>query len=69
MVPAYAAQMFNIGMADEVQRQRIQKYTDAIVSYIKQGNRLAAFTQWDEMLNGTSTESSAWSRACLGRLV
>lgn len=52
MVPAYAAQMFNIGMADEVQRQRIQKYTDAIVSYIKQGNRLAAFTQWDEMLNG-----------------
>ena len=48
----YAAQMFNVGLADDIQRAKIQSYTDRAIAYLKAGAMLKSFTVWDEMLNG-----------------
>jgi len=48
----YAAQMFNVGLADDIQRAKIQAYTDQAIKYLNAGEMLKSFTAWDEMLNG-----------------
>ena len=48
----YAAQMVTGGLADDVQRAKIQSYTDRAIAYLKAGAMLKSFTVWEEMLNG-----------------
>lgn len=52
MIPAYPDMMFNLGLADELQKAKIQEYCDDAVTLIKAGKMEDAFRVWDEMLNG-----------------
>eukprot|EP00729_Bicosta_minor_P006639 gene6639-32941_t len=42
MIPGYPEMMFNLGLASELQKVKIQE----------NGNYIGAFNTWDEMLNG-----------------
>ena len=46
--------MFNLGLASELQKVKIQEYCSLAVAQIMAGNYLGAFATWDEMLNGRS---------------
>lgn len=52
MIPAYPGLLYNVGMADERQRDVIQNYCDRTVELIRNGQMVEAFEVWDEMLNG-----------------
>lgn len=64
MVPAYADQMYNVGMADANQAAIIRGYTQRIVAAIESGDRLAAFHVWDEMINGVD-DSQTTAASCV----
>jgi len=52
MIPGYPEMMFNLGLASELQKVKIQEYCDLAVGQIRNGNYIGAFNTWDEMLNG-----------------
>ena len=64
MVPAYADQMYNVGMADANQAAIIRGYTQRIVAAIESGDRLTAFHVWDEMINGVE-DSQTTAASCV----
>mmetsp|Transcript_34492 Transcript_34492/g.73491 ORF Transcript_34492/g.73491 Transcript_34492/m.73491 type:complete len:496 (-) Transcript_34492:358-1845(-) len=52
MIPGYPELMRNLALATEAEVRVIQGYCDRTVNYINQGDYLAAFEEWDRMLNG-----------------
>jgi len=52
MVPAYPDLIYNIGMADENQKRKIQEYCDGTVDAIIAEQWIQAFDIWDEFING-----------------
>lgn len=52
MIPGYPNMVFNMGMADDSEKAKIQDYCDRSVALINKGDMAGAFNVWDQMLNG-----------------
>jgi len=52
MIPAYPNLFWNLGLADENQRRRVEEYCDDTIDNIIAENWVEAFNIWDEMING-----------------
>jgi len=52
MVPAYTDLFYNMGLADENQRRKVEEYCDQTVDAITAQQWYTAFTIWDQFING-----------------
>ena len=52
MLGGYPEMIYNMGLASESEKARIQKYVDDSGAAIKKGDFLGSFNIWDQFLNG-----------------